>query len=1055
MNMKATRTIKMFNKAYWKQLGLSLMIALSSISMTLAQSGSVSGIITDESGGGLPGATVLEKGTSNGTITDIDGGYTLKITTSSPVLSISFLGYESQEIAVGSRSNVSAQLELDVSSLEEVVVVGYGTQNKASVSGAINSIDDQAFESRAVSNPLAALQGQVPGMSVTRTSGQPGQESFDFKVRGLTSINSTDPLLIVDDVPYTSADAISSLNPNDIETMTVLKDASAAIYGARAAGGVILITTKKGSKGRAKVTYNGRFTLKTPGLDKTLTNTQQYFEMYAEAAARDSISNRWDVYEDEFLNGQPGAISPTVFGGSYPLDQTFVNNNWQDVLWGDNTMASHNISISGATDKVNYRISVGHIDDQGLLQWGENYAKKNSMRANLGVNVTDKLKISTVLSYENETLVEPAAMDRVLQDFDPPYIPVTNPLGQPYSWHSVSNPAWMAELGGEETIARNRLSANLKLEYDILEDLKFVGVVGGKYWMTDMDRHELIVTHYNWDGVEITNSPARSSAERSSDNTTYYNYTGYLNYGKTLGKHNFSLMAGSSFEENQYSFFTASRFDLSSNAIYTLNTAGTDGQNINERKSAWALGSVFGRINYDFDNKYFIEGNVRQDGTSKFAPDYRWSSFGGVSAAWRVSEEGFLDGNTILSNLKLRASYGSAGNQSGIGNYDYLQLIQVRWNNNTDRVTQYYPFGESAQQTTMAYASNMVSFDRTWERVITTNIGADFGLFDDRLNGSFDYFIKDNPNMLISITYPQVLGATAPETNSGHLKTWGYEATLGWSDRIGDVSYNINVVYFDDRNKLLAMEGADDYEPGRVNTREGYPINSYFGYISDGFINTEEQLTAYKSLDEVNQSLKLGDAMYKDLDNNGAKNVYGENGEEGDVVYLGELSPHHNFSINAGLKWKGFDFGIVMQGVGQRTVIRNTGGTLASPFRRWWQNQNSQFYGNTWTEDNMDAEFPRLTLNGGVRAHNYEYSDRLVENAAYIRMKNLIVGYTLPSNISSKVGMQSARIYFSGTDLWEYTPLSDGFDPEKSVTAERTSYYPFYRSFTLGIDITF
>lgn len=1009
----------------------------------------ITGTIKSSSDGlPLPGVTVKVKGTTVGTVTDIDGKYAINVPNENSILVFSFVGFESQEIPVSGRSIINLDLSEDLEELGEVVVVGYGTQNKASVSGAISTIGEDAFVSRAAANPLAALQGQVSGMSITRTSGQPGEEGYDFKIRGLTSLNATDPLVIVDDVPYTNADAISSLNPNDIESMTVLKDASAAIYGARAAGGVVLITTKKGKGEKPTVTFNTRFTVKSPGLDKTLTNRQQYFEMFDEASANDGTANRWDNngYGEYFINGYDGALSPTVFGFEYPYDQTFADNNWQDVLWGSNSMWANNLSISGRSEKSNYRISLGLTDDQGLLQWGNNSVKRTSIRSNYGITLSDKVKISTVLSYERENVVEPSLMNNVLADFDPPFIVSENPLGQPYSWMNVATPNWLAELGGDNRTIRNRLSANFKIEYDATEDLKFVGVGGGKYWANDNKYWENIVQFYNYDGVPLTTFPARSKAGQSTAITNYYNYTGYADYSKKVGEHYFDLMVGGSFEKQQYDNFSAYRFDLISPEIHTLNTGAADQQFNDADAYDWAIASGFTRLNYEYDGKYFLEANFRYDGSSRFAPGYQWSGFGGVMASWRMSEEDFMKNVSFIDNLKIRASYGSVGNQSGIGNYDYIPRINLN--------SVYYPFGVSPQFINSATTAGMVSYDRTWERVISKNIGIDFGFLGNKLTGSFDYFIKDNPNMLVGVTYPDVLGANAPDTNSGHLKTWGYEIVLGWKDRIGDFSYHVDLIYFDNRTELLSMEGADSYSAGLVKTREGYPINSYFGYMSDGYITSENELAEYLTLGGVNQQLKMGDVKYKDLDGNGKINVYGENGEEGDVVFLGDSDPHHNFSLNTGFSWKNFDFAAIFQGVAKRDIIRDPNATLSAPFKRWWKNQNSVFYNNTWTEENPDAPYPRLTLNGGVRTWNYNASDRVIQSGAYMRLKNLIVGYTLPQVLLDKIKVQKARIYFNGTDMWEITGIKDGFDPEKAVNSA-PSYYPFYRSYTVGLDISF
>ena len=1036
-----------------KMLAFALAIMMSSWAFAQDRM-AISGQILDDNEEALIGATIVEKGTTNGTITDLSGNYKLEVAGESSVIVISSLGFETQEILVGVQTVINSHLDSDVAALEEVVVVGYGTQKKASVSGSIVSVGQEAFQSRNSPNPMAALQGQIPGLAITRTSGQPGEEGFNMQIRGMSSLNVADPLIILDGVPYTASGSISSLNPNDIESLTVLRDASAAIYGARAAGGVILITTKKGVSGKPVISYNAKFTSKTPGLDKTLTNRRQYFEMFKEASDNAGVANNWERggYEDYFLNGHEGAISPTNFGGEYPLDQTFADNNWQDVLWGSSTMWSHNLSIAGGGEKMDYRISLGLSDDQGLLRWGENYAQRRSIRTNLGFQISDKVKASVVISYENEFLKEPTQMNRVLADFDPPFIEVTNPLGQPYSWHGKSNPAWMAELGGETDEAKNRFGANLQIDADLsdlVEGLKAVAVVGGRMWLKDQDIYSNAVDHYNWEGVVVATHPVLTQASRYNEELKYHNSTGYLNYSKTLAtKHFFKIMVGGSFEQRDFRSFSAERDNLISNEIHTINTGSSDTQRNTAGASSWAITSNFARLNYDYDGKYFLEANARRDGSSRFAAGLRNTNFGGVSAAWRASEEDFMSGVPFINNLKLRASIGSVGNQSGINVYDYVQIIRLSDN--------FYPFGESATQTNYAENQNVVSLDRTWERVITKNVGIDFGVLDGRLTGSFDYFLKDNPNMLVNATYSEVLGASSPATNSGHLKTTGVELTLGWADKIGDIGYNISAVYFDNTTELLKMEGADAYTAGLVNTRVGFPINSYFGYKSEGFILSEQELTDYLALGNVNQSLSVGDAKYADLNEDGKISEFADDGSEGDIVFLGDANPHHQIALNLGANYKGFDFGVVFQGVLKQDFIRNTNLTLASPFRRWWLNQNSVFYNNTWSEDRPNAEHPRITRNASVRNWNYQYSSRLVQSAAYLRLKTLIVGYTLPQAVVDRAGIGSARVYFSGYDLWETTSIKDGFDPEKALTStSNPSYHPFVRTFTLGLDLTF
>jgi TonB-linked SusC/RagA family outer membrane protein len=460
----------------------------------------------------------------------------------------------------------------------------------------------------------------------------------------------------------------------------------------------------------------------------------------------------------------------------------------------------------------------------------------------------------------------------------------------------------------------------------------------------------------------------------------------------------------------------------------------------------WAINSFFSRLNYSFNNELLLEANLRYDGSSKFPAGSRWGFFPGISAAWRISQRDFISNTGIFDDLKLRASYGQTGNQEGIGLYDHIQRISTArvWPRDYP-----YPFG-AGNQTVSAYLAGMVATQRTWETIINQNVGIDASMLRSRLNFTFDYFIKRNKNLLIPITYPSLLGATAPFSNGGELKTKGFELTVGWRDKIGNFEYNAKVLLGDARNTIVDYGGADTYVPGFNRVREGYPQFSYFAYEFDGLIRNEKELEDYKLLEGVPEDIGIGDARFRDVNGDGRIDPYSNTpGEDGDVVFVGSYIPRYSYGVNLGAKFANFDISAFFQGVGKRTVFRS--GEYSIPWTDWWRQPPQFYYGKTWNEDRPDAEFPRLS-HGGIRWWNYQPSTMQKLNGAYVRLKNLQIGYTLPTRLTEKVAISNARIYFSGQDIWEKHHVDGGWDPESSTNGFN---YPFQRMYSFGLDLTF
>jgi TonB-linked SusC/RagA family outer membrane protein len=535
-------------------------------------------------------------------------------------------------------------------------------------------------------------------------------------------------------------------------------------------------------------------------------------------------------------------------------------------------------------------------------------------------------------------------------------------------------------------------------------------------------------------------------------------YTAYLDYNKLFGKHQLNLMAGASHEENDVQFQSTTGYNFTSNDLFTLNMADktkVEYMNFTGNASDWSLRSYFGRAGYSFDKKYYLDFTARLDGSSKFAPGKRWSAvFPSVSASWNLSEESFVKSLNFFDNLKLRLSWGQAGNQElSFGNYDYISLISI---------TGTYPMGSPNVGLTGAVPS-IASELRTWETIESQNIGLDVAVLDARLSGSFDYYNKFNNKMLINDQLPAVLGGSAPTQNIGRLKTHGWDLTLGWRDRIGDFRYGVSAILSDSQNELIELKGNDSYGEGLIKAREGYALNSYFGYQFDGIIQTQAQLDEYKKLGGLvpTQQISLGDVMFRDLDGDGQITAFGDGTTEhpGDMTYLGNLNPRYTYSGNIDLAYKNVDFSLFLQGVGKREGIRY--GDFAQPYFYIWHQPLAYFHGRNWTPENPGAEYPRLTPGGvgydNIRNWNWHTSSMRINDLSYLRVKMISVGYNVPQSFCRRIKMQGARINLTAQDLFTFSKSSwsNNFDPEETFERDDEQTYPFSRAISVGLDIKF
>ena len=1026
------------------------------------QANTVEGIVTDANGEPIIGASIVIKGTTNGTITDLDGKFSLPNATGTLV--ISYIGYQTQEIALNGQKQLKVVMKEDSEMLEEVVVVGYGSVKKESLTGSVTVVDDKAFAEKGnLSSPLQALQGQVPGVMITRSSSAPGDESWGMNLRGSVSVNSTEPLIIIDGVASSSVNDLRLINPNDIESINFLKDGSAAIYGARAAGGVVLITTKKGKEGKTRVEYSCSVTLKTVGLMPELMNIDQWADGVMTALENDgNTSNSWYTYAQlaKKYKGTYIDLENTAnpFGNAAFTDVSdFVFDDtvdWLGSLFGNSLSTDHNLSISGGTEKASYRLSLGYMYDGSPLQYGNNNNQRYNFRLSNSVKLTDKLSLESVISYNRQEQVSPTDIGSVLTTQTPmPGLPLTNMQGQAYAWGTWGSPVAKVEQGGDNKLSVSSLNISETLNYDITDWLSAHANVGYNNSTANRDVVSNSVTYYNFTGTKsvLTTPSADASYYRATTaQTNFYSFSAYLNAHKKFGKHDLSLTLGGQYEFNDYKTWGVKVENIQS-GLDIVNGSGDvtlDGAKDNKTTDKYqnAFLSFYGRFNYNYDDRYLLEVNGRYDGSSKFQPANRWAAFYGVSAGWRIKQEAFMEDVDWLSELKLRASYAEMGNQSGIGNYDGVQLYNMNTANGA--------YVGSGLLSYIATDGKLVSTTRHWERIKNFNLAVDFGFLNGKLTGTVEAFLKKNDDMLVEISYPAVLGDDAPTTNGGKFKGWGYEGQATWRDRIGDWSYYVGGTFTFARNKLTDFGGTTVLQSGYVKTQQGYPLNSIFGLRYGGKIQNEEQLAAYlaKYYDTnaigMPSNLRVGDNMYCDENGDGVL-------DEKDYIYLGSDSPEISYSFNAGLSWKGFDLSVIFQGAANRFVYRDIDNTTV-PFRANYTNTTTASIGNVWSTENPDAYYAPYTNDSNINNYNYQASSLTAQDGRYLRLKNVTLGYTFDSKLLKKAKcLQSVRLYVTGADLWETTKITDGWDPEAKRDASGLSRYPFTRSFTFGANVTF
>ena len=983
----------------------------------------VTGAVKDQNGEPIIGANVSVKGTTVGTITGIDGDFILEVPENA-VIQVSYIGYVSQEVRLGGKNHLDILMKEDSQALDEIVVVGYGVQKKVNLTGSVSSIKSAELERQPIVTMKDALAGLAPGLTVVKSSGQPGSSNPTITVRGVGTWKNAGPLILVDGMSMSIADVL----PNDIESISVLKDAaSAAIYGSRAANGVILITTKKGKVGKVQVNYNGNVGWQQATRQPKSATGWQYAELYNQAMLADG-----KALPDGTTTTFPQDMIDRMKNGTGNIDHNEANTDWFDELLRTALQHTHDLSVSGGNDRLQYVGTVGYAKQDGIIR--SSYERYNT-RLNTTANLAEWLTLQSNIAYINDVSKESPGIGYAYY-YAPrayPNMPVKYSDGT-WSFHSTpKNPVRMTT--DDQRYETDKLSLLFSPEIKLFDNSLFLkGVLGYESKTSYVDKFEKKVIY---DAFEPAGQGENIFVARNTKTDTWYRnrnltLSATANYVKSFGDHDINILLGTSREQFRYNTTVASRKDFPNDNFEVIDPGDASTATASGNKTYDALISVFGRINYSYKDRYLFEANIRRDGSSKFARGHRWGTFPSFSAAWRISEESFFNPlkNTV-QNLKLRASWGKLGNQS-IDRYLSMSTYNV-----VPGDTRFYMFDGTVQ--TLMSESVMGNNVITWETSTNLNFGLDVNVLDNRLGFTFDWYNRDTDDILLSLEAPSLLGITPPISNAGKVRNRGWELTVNWQDQISDdFSYNVNFMLSDVRNKILDMNGYKSPTSSLTTRIEGEPIDALFGWKTLGLADTQEKYEQYKEVMKTyNNDFSLGDIIIEDRDKDGKIT-------EADKTIIGNYIPRYTLSLNLGFNYTAFDFSALFQGVGK--VDGFLGRDIIEPLGS--QTAMEEHYYDSFDPSNpaTGKYYPRMTMANRL---NYANMSHWVQDASYLRLKNLQVGYTF--KFGEKSPVERARIYFSGSNLFTLTKYRV-FDPENGLN---TTSFPNSRVYSIGANVTF
>lgn len=1019
----------------WKGLLFAMMWTISL--GVFAQNITVNGTVTDANNEPVIGATVMVENTTNGTITDIDGNYLLSNVPPQATLQFSYVGMKAQTIAVNGQTTINVKMASDTELLDEVVVVGYGTQRKVNLTGTVNTISPNEIVGKSVTSLANAIQGTTPGVTVISRPGDLGNDMGSINVRGRGNLGSSTPLYIVDGVPVGQGDFMR-IHTGDIESISILKDAAAsAIYGSRAAFGVFLVTTKKGKEGKASVSYNGYYGLQTPTVLPKKLNSNDYAMLINEANLN---AGKKPVYDDAALKLIREGNSPDL----YP------NNDWYDMVYRDSSpMQEHNISVMGG-GQTRYFVSGTFYEQNSLIP--DRKLNRYSFRANTDRDFFDWFRLGTNVSYVKDDWSRQG--DFSITDLDR-MTPLTVGKHTDGTWGTVTggiqsgilaenNPLRkMAEYGRANT-QTSRLNTNVNATLKPIEGLSIDGILS--YSKTDFteskfeNRVPKLIGFIDKELMTGTEKPI-NKLENNWDTSTTLMLQFFATYAKTIGLNDISAMAGTQYETYQYKKLSGSRKDFPSNALDVLDAGSGKAENLgnggNLRERAFL--SQFGRLNYAYDGKYLFEANVRFDRSSQFPSHNRLGIFPSFSGAWRMSEEAFLKDVNWLTNLKLRASWGKLGNVSNVGYYDYMDVLAIG--------TAYVMDGSKQDG---VWPFKQPNSNLSWEKVMMTNIGVDAAFFNNKFDIQVDAFNKVTSDILLRMPQPFELGLKTDKdvnkdertsTNAGVVTNKGIELTANHRNQIGDFKYQISGNISKIWNKVSDLNGLDDQISGVWIHRVGEAIGSFYGYKAEGLFVDEKDVTDHVKQDAAT---KPGDIKYADINKDGKFNA-------DDRTILGNDVPYFTYGLSFSAAYKGFDLSVQGQGVND-VMVYLSGETSQAFFNGA---SGKEFHLGRWTKENPNpnAVYPRI-LPTASNNHNTRTSSFWLFDADYFRIKNLALGYTIPQSFTQRMGIDKMRMYLSATNL--LTIRADkrmkDFDPEM---ASARSTYPNLKVVSVGLNLTF
>ncbi|WP_289750216.1 TonB-dependent receptor [uncultured Bacteroides sp.] len=990
---------------------LRMMVCLIGMLLPMcmfAQQITVQGVVKDQTGETVIGASVMEKGTTNGTITGIDGDFSLNMSPNGTLV-VSFVGYKTQEVQVKGQKQLQVVLSEDAEMLDEVVVIGYGTMKKSDLTGAVSSIGNKDIKDSPVSNLGQAIQGKISGVQIV-DAGKPG-DNVSIKIRGLGSINNCDPLVVIDGVPTDLG--LSSLNMADVERLDVLKDASAtAIYGSRGANGVVMITTKRGTEGKGKLAVSANYSFQNATNVPSLLNAAQYAE----------LSN--DMMVNSGRNPNPEWANPSELG---------AGTDWMDELLRTGVMQNYTVSYSGGNEKSHYYVSGGFLDQSGIVK-SVNY-RRFTFQSNSDAQVLKWLKFSNNITFSADTKKSGSYnIGDALKAL--PIYPVKNedgswsgPDGNSEWYGSTRNPIGPTELNKSQTDGYNFL-ANLTAELTFTKWLKFKSTFGydAKFWFIDN-----FTPKYNWKPT-----PTEETSRYKSDNKSFtYLWDNYFLFDHTFAeKHRVGLMAGMSAQWNTHDYLNAQKNVFMFDNVHEMDN-GEEMYAIGGNETEWALLSYMARVNYSYEDRYLLTATIRRDGSSRFGKKHRWGTFPSVSVAWRASQEKWFPKNDYINDLKVRAGYGVTGSQASVGNYSYLASYN----------TSVYPFGISSGNQTALVSSTLANPYIHWEEVAQTNIGFDTSLFNSRVMFSFDAYLKETRDMLVKASIPITSGfedTTTTYTNAGKVRNQGIEMSLHTINLTGELGWETNLTATYNKNKIKDLNSDVPYYINQINNSyitmlaKDYPINVFYGYVTDGIFQNQSEVNAHA----VQPGAEPGDIRFRDLNNDGVIN-------DNDRTVIGNPNPSWLFSMNNSLSYKGFELSVFLQGIAGNKIynannIDNTG--MAAAY-----NQTIDVL-ERWQGEGTSNSMPRAVF--GDPNQNTRVSDRFVENGSYLRLKNITLSYTFPKQWLQKARIENARLSLSCENVATITGYS-GFDPEVGINGIDQNRYPISRTFSVGLNFNF